>query len=304
MRCSLEHAVCAVLVVKIMGFAQSDPVQGRWEGTVRSPQGERSVVAIIKKEGDKYVGSITGLRGDVPFKEITLEGNTITAIAEISSPQGVIPIRFTFTVKDETMTGEGAVDFGGQAFSFSYDLKRASPDPTAAPTTRTEPSPPRVVAQPQQKQSLDYFVGQWAFKWIGRESPLGPGGVREGTVTYRLASDGRSLTAQITGRSDDGPYQETATLTFDPQRKLLTVSERLMNGLTLRSQGDWSSPLAIHFTVEPLTVKGHKLHLRRTLSVVSAFTFSVLDELSEDDGPFVRLGHATFSKISPTDAKQ
>lgn len=289
--------------------AQTDRLQGRWEGTVQSPQGERRVVALIKKDGDTYTGSITGIRGDLPFKEITVEGDKVLAVAEINSPQGVIPIRFSFTLKDDTMSGEGEVDFGGQSFSFVYDLKRTSEDPTPPPTAASSPSAqpsaqPRVVPQPQQRQSLEYFVGQWSFKWIGRESPLGPGGAREGTVTYRLTADGRVLEAQISGRSDEGTYQESATLTFDPERKILSVSERLMSGITLRSQGDWSSPIAIRFTVEPLTVKGHRLQMRRTISVISAFSFSVLDELSEDGGPFIRLGHAIFSKVSSGESKQ
>lgn len=287
--------------------AQTDRLQGRWEGTVQSPQGERRVVALIKKDGDKYTGSITGIRGDLPLKGITIEGDKVLAVAEINSPQGVIPIRFSFTLKEETMSGEGEVDFGGQSFSFVYDLRRTSEDPTPptdAPSASAQPSPPRVVPQPQQRQSLEYFVGQWSFKWIGRDSPLGPGGTREGTVTYRLTADGRVLEAHISGRSDEGTYQESATLSFDPERKILSVSERLISGITLRSQGDWSSPIAIRFTVEPVTVKGHRLQMRRTISVISAFSFSVLDELSEDGGPFIRLGHATFSKVLSSESKR
>lgn len=289
-----------------VGSAQTDRLQGRWEGTVQSPQGERRVVALIKKEGDTYTGSITGIRGTLPFTEITVEGDKVLAVAEIASPQGVIPIRFRFTLKEDAMSGEGEVEFSGQSFSFVYDLKRTSEDPTppSQPPSGSEPSVPRVVPQPQQRQSLDYFVGQWSFKWIGRESPLGPGGTREGTVTYRLTPDGRALEAHVSGRSDEGAYQESATLSFDPERKVLTVSERLMNGIVWRSQGDWSSPIAIRFAVEPLTVKGHRLQLRRTISVISAFSFSVLDELSEDGGPFIRLGHAMFSKVSSGESKQ
>ena len=67
--------------------------------------------------------------------------------------------------------------------------------------------------------------------------------------------------------------------------------------LALTSKGDWTSPISIRFTIDPVTAKGRKLQLRRTISVVAAHSFTVAEELSEDGGPFVRLGSAVFSKV-------
>ena len=64
------------------------------------------------------------------------------------------------------------------------------------------------------------------------------------------------------------------------------------------SKGDWTSPLVIRFTVDPIKVKNQTLRLRRTMTVISAHSFSVTEELSEDGGPFVRLGQAIFSKAN------
>ena len=46
-----------------------------------------------------------------------------------------------------------------------------------------------------------------------------------------------------------------------------------------------------------VTAKKQKLQLRRTISVVAAHSFTVAEELSEDGGPFVRLGSAVFTKV-------
>jgi hypothetical protein len=84
---------------------------------------------------------------------------------------------------------------------------------------------------------------------------------------------------------------------FDEATKMLSFSERRA-GLVVTSKGDWSSPLGIQFNVDPIKVKDRTIHLRRTITVISAYSFSVKEELSEDGGPFVRLGQAIFSKAN------
>jgi hypothetical protein len=153
------------------------------------------------------------------------------------------------------------------------------------------------VPQPQQRQSLEYFVGQWTFKWIGRESVLGAGGRREGNTTFTLASDGKTLESHTNGKSEEGSYQESAVIEFEEATKMLTFSERLRD-IQIKSKGDWTSPISIRFTVDPIKVKQRTLQLRRTIAVISAYSFSVTEELSEDGGPFVRLGQAMFSKTN------
>jgi len=41
--------------------------------------------------------------------------------------------------------------------------------PQAHQPASAQPPPRREVPQPQQKQSISYFVGEWSFSWIGRE---------------------------------------------------------------------------------------------------------------------------------------
>lgn len=62
-----------VLIQCISAFAQSpDKLEGRWAGTVEGFQGKQNAVAAFKKDGDKYTGSISGLRPGsdaAPLKE-------------------------------------------------------------------------------------------------------------------------------------------------------------------------------------------------------------------------------------------
>lgn len=297
-------------------FAQPDKLAGRWEGKVQSIQGERPTTVVFKKDGDGYVGRTLGMRpgSEIQLKDVKIDGDKVTAKADVETPQAVVTINYTFTLSGEAMKGQGAVDLGGQNITFDIELKRVSADtdgPLAAAPAQGQSSGSgggsgagsgeggqrqRVdVPQPQQKQSIDYFAGSWSFKYIGRESALWPS-PREGFATFTKRADGRSLDGVIEGKHDGGAYKESLVIVFDESSKLLTYAEKLSTGVTLTSKGDWSSPISIRFTIDPVTVKGQKLQLRRIINIVAAHSFTIAEELSEDGGPFVRLGSAIFTR--------
>lgn len=290
-----------------LAIAQSSQLVGRWEGKTVSPQGERPTTATFKQEGGNYTGSISGMRGDMALKDIKVEGEKITAKAEVETPQGALTINYSFALQGDGLKGTGSLNFGGNSITFDINLKRAAEGATATPSTaasttnptRQGPRPQRTqVAQPQQKQSIDFFVGEWSFKFIGRESAFGAA-PREGVVTFTKNADGKSVNGSITGQADGKAYKETSVITFDEATKKMTFSEKLVSGVKLQSEGDWSSPIAIKFTIPSVKYKGQSLQLRRTISIISPHSFTVLEELSEDGGPFVRLGNAIFSKVEP-----
>jgi hypothetical protein len=293
----------ALLLLTIPAFAQ-DPLTGRWEGKTQSPRGEQDTTVVFKKEGEAYKGSTSLMGREVIIKDIKIEGEKMTAKADVETPQATITINYNFTLAGETMKGQGALDFGGQAVTFDMNLKRVSASAEAPAAAATRPAgggggqqrQRNDVPQPQQKQSLDYFVGAWNFRYMGRESALGPA-PREGVVTFTKNADGKSLNAVVEGKTDAGAYKESWVVTFDEATKQMTFAEKLGNGTKLNSKADWSSPISIRFTVDPVKVKGESLQLRRTISVIAAHSFTVTEELSEGGGPFVRLGNAVYSKV-------
>lgn len=293
-------SLLALLFLSLPVLAQ-DPLTGRWEGKTQSPRGEQDTTVVFKKEGEAYKGSTSLMGREVIIKDIKIEGEKMTAKADVETPQATITINYVFALVGETMKGQGSLDFGGQAVSFDMNLKRVSTSTDAPAGAAARPQAgaqrPRVeVAQPQQKQSLDYFVGAWNFRYMGRESALAPA-PRSGIVTFTKTSDGKALNAVVEGKTDSGAYKENWVVTFDETSKQLNFSEKLSNGAKLNSKGDWSSPIAIRFAVDPVKIKGETLQLRRTISVIAAHSFSVTEELSEGGGPFVRLGNAVYSKV-------
>jgi len=138
-------------------------------------------------------------------------------------------------------------------------------------------------------------VGQWQFQYIGRESAFGPA-PRDCTLVFTKRADGKSLDGAIACKSEAGTHQETWVMVFDEATKMLQSTEKRAGGVAVSSRGDWTSPISIRFAIDPIKVKGQTLQLRRTISVVAPHSFTIAEEISEDGGPFVRLGSAVVSK--------
>jgi hypothetical protein len=296
------------LLLAAPGFSQAG-LEGRWEGTVETMQGNRPAMATFKRDANGYTGTISGMRGDLQFKEVKVDGNNVKARAETQNAQGAtIAIAFDFMLAGDSLKGKGEVEFNGQTFSFNYDMKRggaaaAAPAigqgtpvlqaPAAGQTQAPGGGQGRVreaVPQPVQQQSRDYFVGQWKFKWLGRDSALSAGGPREGTVTFTPVLEGKYLEMVAEGKSDAGPFKERGFLGYDPDKKSLTLFEQRPNGIALLSLGDWSSPIAIRMSVAPVKSGGQELRLRRVISVVAAHSWTITVEISVDAGAFQRVG--------------
>ena len=167
----------------------------------------------------------------------------------------------------------------------------AQEPPPQAPGRKPRISPP----QPQQAQGLDYFIGDWSFTWVGRESPI-TAGPREGTLTYaRRGTSGMELRAA--GKIDGGAaFTETGTAEWNADKKMMTWVERLSSGVELRSTGDWSSPIGIRAESEPVKAGSQTIRVRRLYSILSAQSYRVTEEISVNGGPYQRLGDGRFQK--------
>jgi len=291
------------LALLSIAAAQPDKLEGRWEGTVLAPQGQFPAHASFRKEAGGYRGTVSGLRGDLVFKEIKVEGNQVTAIAEAQTQGNIPPVYYDFLIDGEALKGKAEVSFAGLNLTFIFDLKRISTEPpvveAVAPPAAPPPRPTRRESAPQpfQPQRLEYFQGQWKFKWLAMESLLGPGGSREGTLTYTPVLDGKFLEGRAEGKIEGTDFHEINYLTWDAERKILTSFEQLSVGAAILGLGDWKSPIAIRFTIPPVTVKGQTMQLKKIINIVAAHSFTVTEELSLDGGPFQRLGNGVFTRV-------
>jgi hypothetical protein len=272
---------------------------------------------LEKDAAGNYAGTLTGARGDMALRDVKVGGDTLTAEAVVEAAQASVRTKLKLSLQGQELRGSSETDFGGQTFNSALELRRAGAAPVAAsgsPAPGQAPASPSPAApatggrrqsppQPTQKQSLEYFEGRWNFRWVGRESALTPGGVVEGTMLFKAMPESAFLEGQVEGRAKGGSLGEKLLLGFGETNKSLVLLEQ-RNGIQTLSFGDWTSPIAVRFRVAPFQAGGRRLRLNRTLTIVAVHSFTLTEELSEDGGPFVRLGNAVFSRPAEAAAAQ
>lgn len=156
---------------------------------------------------------------------------------------------------------------------------------------RGRPTPP----QPMQQQGPEYLAGTWQFTWTGRESPV-TSGPRSGTTTF--TQKGNTLSISTEGKVEDGgaAFKESGTAEWNADKKTLTFKERLGTGTEVTGVGNWASPLSIRYESQPARVGKQMIRLRRTYRILSAVSFSIVEQISIDGGLFQRLGNGAFAK--------
>jgi hypothetical protein len=133
------HAIAAALLLgSTIAGAQGDPpkpdsakvmpvnIVGSWYGSISTPNGNQDVTVTIKKDSTGYSGTMASPQGEIAIYDVKLEGEKLQFGATVSTPNGNLDLWYTFTVKDDTMTGQIDGSFGGQAFSLPLSLKKSS----------------------------------------------------------------------------------------------------------------------------------------------------------------------------------
>jgi hypothetical protein len=105
-------------------------LEGKWTGSISTPNGDMPVNCEIKKDDKNgYVGTISGLEGNVPLKDITFDGEKVAAGAVMSAQGQAIEVWYSFVLKGDVLSGGVSASFNGQSMSFDLTLKRAPTDP-------------------------------------------------------------------------------------------------------------------------------------------------------------------------------
>ncbi|PZR38459.1 MAG: TonB-dependent receptor [Azospira oryzae] len=96
--------------------------EGTWTYTLDSPQGGAGKI-VIRKEGDKFTGTITNNRSskETPLSSVTLNGNEITMAYEVSFGGNTMNVSVKGTITGDELNGNMSV---GQFGSFPINGKR------------------------------------------------------------------------------------------------------------------------------------------------------------------------------------
>jgi hypothetical protein len=114
----------AVLIAPVVAVAQdAKAFLGEWLLTVEGRRGPQERPLTIKDTGGKLSAELGGGRGGpMTIADVTVKGNVATLKWNQETPQGVLDVVMTLTLKDGTLTVKQ--DFAGGRFSQTGTGKR------------------------------------------------------------------------------------------------------------------------------------------------------------------------------------
>ena len=181
-RTILAAASACLLGIDAAAFTQDTDILGSWDVSVSTPQGQTtSAPLVLRKDGDKIVGTFSSPQGDQPV-EADVKETAVTIWFSVRTQNGPVPI----TMKGTADAGEmkGTMDFGdrGQG-QWSAKRSAAAPAPVQGTDTRAD------------------VTGTWSFQV---EIAAGTG-----TPTMTFKQEGEKLSGRYTGQLGEAPLAGT-----------------------------------------------------------------------------------------------
>lgn len=119
---ALTLGLCGVAVAK--DDDKTNPV-GTWKCEYKVGDMQRKSELIIKKDGDKLVGTMNWPdQKDVKLKDVKLKDGELTFSAERKVMDNMFTVEYKFKVDGDKIKGKGSVDAGGEKREFDIEGKR------------------------------------------------------------------------------------------------------------------------------------------------------------------------------------
>jgi hypothetical protein len=173
---------------------QGGSVVGSWDVTIDSPQGQRTVLMVIKKDGEKFTGAMKSPQGERPLDSVAVKGDEITFVMTRQVQGQDMVITYKGKIAKDSMKGDA--DFGGlatgtwSAVPHKEDAAGASAGAAATPATPAAPS-----------SGANNISGAWDF---AVETAGG-----SGAPTFTFKQDGETLTGTYKGQFGEAPLTGT-----------------------------------------------------------------------------------------------
>ena len=287
------HTLAFIVVMSaaspaVLAQTTEEAYLGTWRGNASGTEGATTNVALtLTSSNGEFSGVMSGFATgrEAPLTSTTLSNGTLTIETTVDSRLGSLSVRYELRLSEDNdvLTGTRYLVFGDQHLLFDVELKKRRR---------------RDVPQPQVEQSIEYFLGTWAFEYTGGEFPPLSIGTRSGQLTVTRRRDSNWAEGTIVGNVFGDSYTERVTIGFDSENQFLVFKETLSNDVELLSIADWQSPIGIGFVTIPIEYDDRLYQLRRVMSVTSETAFQVTEEFSVDGGPFRRLGNADYQRVN------
>jgi hypothetical protein len=176
--------IASALGVGAPALAQTADVTGAWELTIATAQTPAPVPMVLKKDGDKIVGTLTGPQGEMPV-EVTVKDKAVTIGFSVQTQNGVRAFTLAGTIDGDAM--KGTVDFG-----------RGPADWSAKRTTASSSEKPAASGTTASRIDV---TGTWAVEVV-----MDAG---SGSPTFVFKQDGEKLTGRYSGQLGEAPVTGT-----------------------------------------------------------------------------------------------
>lgn len=130
----MKAILSMALVLGVCGLAgaadekAADPV-GTWKCEYEIGGGKRTSTLMVKKEGDKFVGTMNWAdQKDEEIKDPKFKDGKLTFSAVRKLMGNTIPIDYTLTIDGDKLKGKGEAEFGGQKQEFDIEGTREKKD--------------------------------------------------------------------------------------------------------------------------------------------------------------------------------
>jgi hypothetical protein len=109
--CFTEEITCKSEKEEKMG------VPGTYKLIMDSPTGVQTPTLKITGESGAYNGTLSGPDGIIQLQDLSVDGNSVTFKAEVSTPTGKEKLAFNCTVDGNTISGQVATPMGPKVFT-------------------------------------------------------------------------------------------------------------------------------------------------------------------------------------------
>jgi hypothetical protein len=183
---------------------QAANVVGSWDVTIDSPQGQRTVVMVIKKDGDKFSGAMKSQAGERPLDSVSVKGDEITFVMTRQVQGQDMVMTYKGKVAKDSMKGDA--DFGGLATGTwsAVPHKEDAAGASAAP----------AAAAGGQSSGAANISGAWDF------TVETSGG--SGSPSFTFKQEGEKLTGTYKGQFGEAPL--TGTVKGDDVKFAINIS--------------------------------------------------------------------------------
>lgn len=190
-------------------------VTGTWKITVETPNGTRERTLVLKQEGQKLTGTVTGPMDQViPIEEASVKGKELRFSVSFNRNGNTVKRTYAATLDGDIL--KGTVEGGGNTASFTGRRQGAPATPAAAAGIAgtwklTTESPDRTY---RSTVTLIQQDGKWSGKFVtdqGKEEPLKDLTVKDKQLAFTVDIDfnGMPVHLEFTGTVEGNQLKGT-----------------------------------------------------------------------------------------------